>query len=69
MLFILTPDSWDLLFPTYHILSTTYVFSFQQHSHFPLESPLLSITFPLCAAAFEAGPLFSITFPHHSLRN
>jgi hypothetical protein len=29
MLFILTPDSWDLLFPTYHILSTTYILSFQ----------------------------------------
>jgi hypothetical protein len=69
MLFILTPDSWDLLFPTYHILSTTYVFSFQQHSRFLLESPLLSITFPLLPAAFEAGPLFSITFPLRSFRN
>jgi hypothetical protein len=65
MLFILTPDSCSS--PDYDLPHTNYL-SFQQHSCLLLLSPLFSLTFPLCPKVFHGRPLFSITFPHRSLK-
>ena len=63
MLFILTPDSLILLFPTYHLRHTTYLLCFHQHSRFRRVTTFVFYNIPASPQAGERRSFVFIDIP------